>query len=184
MMKLSLRSCVQWLMLVCIVCVVGLFPSSHSVAAQVSSAPLIQHQNTATDSCFSLDVAVIVDQSNSMRDTNDREEFRIIAAREVIAQLGFNRLYLCPDAIHRIAIISFGDTTVVELPFTPLTPQTPADWKEERIRLGNEITPKSLDATHFIAAFAETKRLFDELPPVTDSSLPRKRAVLIIRGLC
>ncbi len=133
--------------------------------------------------CVGSDIVLLIDQSGSM-DSNDPEEQRIAAAKEVVRQLGTNRLYLCPTAIHRVAVISFGDDSQpndgveVDLPFVEIKPTNLNTWKNDREQLTQQIQVRSLGATDFATAFARAKQEFGELTPL--NGLPRTKSIFLL----
>lgn len=152
------------------------------VGTPVSNAMLAA---TPENPCVGLDIAIIIDQSNSMI-SNDVSNFRVDSTREIIHQLGDNRLYLCPDAVHRIAVISFGDQdlpgdgTEVDLDFVDIKPDRENFnlWVTEREQLKARIQPKELGGTDFATAFAVVKQKFNDLAPI--GTLPRKQAIILL----
>jgi hypothetical protein len=133
--------------------------------------------------CVGLDIVLIIDQSNSMS-LNDPNNLRIDSAREIIHQLGDNRLYLCPDAIHRVSAISFGDQelqgdgTEIDLPFVTIQPDDLDLWKIEREQLKNRVQAQQLGATDFATAFAVARQQFDSLGSI--GTLPRKQSIILL----
>ena len=70
--------------------------------------------------CYSLDVIFLIDQSDSMSGKgsgrpNDPTEQRVYAPRWAIDWLADNALDICPNAVHRIAVISYGGSTGIDL---------------------------------------------------------------------
>lgn len=150
------------------------------VLIQLSIHPVSAQESTQTDGeCNGLDIVLLIDQSGSMY-WNDPDGFRIEAARQVIHQLGDNALYLCPKTIHRIGVISFGNDSEIDLPFTKIDPDLDhlETWQTRRKQLKSEITSKNLEETDFSEAFAIAKQMFDGLGPL--ETMPRKRAIILL----
>src|SRR6266540_503680 len=93
----------------------ALFTSSSFIAPSISYA-LPSSQPCSFDSnninCYSLDVVFLIDQSGSMKG-NDPSGLRKSAVDWVVDWLGDNVLSYCPAAIHRIAVVSWGDNTEI-----------------------------------------------------------------------
>lgn len=153
----------------------------------ITAPTAVRAEPTTNNPCVGVDIAVMIDQSTSMQ-LNDPNDFRIESARDIIYLLGENRIYLCQDAIHRVAVISFGDqgndgdATEVDLDFVPIEPLTTTDklnlWDTERDHLDARIQPKQLGATDFAAAFRVAKHQFDRLSPI--GTLPRKKVIILL----
>lgn len=190
------RKMIMHMMIVHMVVVIGcmlvvlIARSSHvmPVSAQSPTVPSLSSGPSGalsgSENCNGLDIVVLVDQSASMGGepgtaANDPENFRIDAAREIIFRLGENRLYFCPNVIHRAAILSFGDGIETNLNFTEITPDPQADfafWKEQRQRLTEGIKPMNLGGTDFITAFLKAKEWFAGLPDIENN----KRAIILL----
>ena len=127
-------------------------------AAEVFSARLPAILEPAAEQ---LDVALIIDESLSMRRT-DREELRLAAAKT------FVDLARTSTRIANIAIVAFNDRTRTLLPPTPVT-QTSTLYKAiERIRAGGQ--------TDMDAALEEARALLERSPA------PAKAALLLTDG--
>ena len=167
-----------------------LFASAAAAPSLVS--PPIQGISTQSSDCNGLDIVLLIDQSGSMGGVkgvapNDPDNFRIDSAKQVLEQLGQNRLYFCTNAIHRLAVISFGDGPnkgdgwEMDLPFTVIDPDPaagPQAWQTTADELKKAIVPKSLGTTDFAAAFAQAKRMLDELGSI--GNLPRKKSLILL----
>ena len=79
-------------------------PQSFSRVSTTSFEP-------STPECWPLDVVVLIDESLSMSrpSGNDPQGYRFKAAKRILSLLISNRRSQCPDAIHRIGVIAFGD---------------------------------------------------------------------------
>lgn len=78
-------------------------------AAIAAPSPQVLPADSAT--CHPVDVVVLVDQSDSMRQTNDQNGRRFEAAATVVEYLGLQALWQCRDQViqHRVSVIGFGD---------------------------------------------------------------------------
>ncbi len=164
-----------------------------------STVPPLQGKDTDSE-CVGLDVVFLIDQSSTMigmgMPPNDPEGFRIATAQWVIDRLGDNRIFFCNEAVHRIAVIGFGDreeiapeedfvTYVDPTSIRPDPLSTLDAWREASGHLKQRIISESLGATDFRAAFLAAKSIFDywdrpdqdELDAV--GSLPRRRAIIL-----
>jgi len=150
------------------------------------------NQSSSFDSddinCYSLDVVFLIDQSGSMR-TNDPDEdkknygLRKSSVDWVIDWLGDNVRSYCPDAIHRLAIISWGDRTSVGLNEI-IRPRNIEEWRisrndlKEKVKINNETD--TYNNTLPDVAFRKAKEILDEFAKVPLGGLPRKRVVIFI----
>jgi hypothetical protein len=146
----------------------------------------------AQEECYALDIVFLIDQSTSMggdRETapNDPTDQRVEAARWALNRLGYDHLFLCPAAVHRMGVISFGGdrdpSTIVDLELveTEIDPDPAAAlelWQQRREGLKEEIETRDLDSTDIKTAFAEAKRMFDDAPPL--EGVPRRRAIILL----
>lgn len=165
------------------------------VASQLTSRPAMAQElgeGVTNGTCQALDLVLIIDQSDSMSPRNngtgsDPENLRIESAHEVIHQLGDNRLYSCPEVIHRIGVVSFGDGpqpndgVEIDLPFTEIKPapnEPLSNWQKERRELIRQVRAKKLGSTDFATAFVAAKEMFNQLDSL--GTTPRKRAVILI----
>lgn len=158
-----------------------------------AAAPIGAPQQTSP--CTGLDLLMLIDQSGSMQGANgnDREGFRIVAAHSIIDRLGANKLELCPDVTHRVAVVGFGDNASNPsdrrvgihdmLPFTTIAPtrNNREQWERERARLKLQIFAENLNNTDFEIAFQRAAELLaaltQQLPP---DSQPRRQVVVLI----
>ena len=140
--------------------------------------------------CVSLDLVVLIDQSNSMK-VNDPNNLRIEALRQIIDYLGDSVLYFCPDAKHRLAVIGFGDegtlyTDDIKVYFSNvvIAPRTLSEWIKARKVLKSKLpAPENLGGTDFLSAFKAAKDIFDQWGSSTSSEkdiLPRRKVVLLL----
>ena len=83
--------------------------TSKQVYAQDTVVP--QEQNQI---CTAVDLVIVIDQSGSMLDTNDKNGRRFDAAKTIANYLGNHAAWLCPgqNIRHRVAVVGFGDRSV------------------------------------------------------------------------
>lgn len=174
-----------WILLsLCIVAsALALHPSAFAPPAALAEPSRLTPPNQLSSTeCNGLDLLVIIDQSDSMG-TTDAEAFRVVATRNIIHLLGFNRLHSCPDVVHRVGVLSFGDGaeagdgSTIDLPFTEIAPNSVEQWRDERLPLEEQIQAKELGATDFATAFATGKRMFNGLGPLPGT---RKQAIILL----
>ena len=151
-----------------------------------------QVQIGSSEPCNALDMVVLIDQSGSMNNVNDRGFFRIAAARDMIERLAVNALLECPRARHRLAIGSFGsDFEWVEFKGPDMPSVNFASlgnygdvtdmtiWRQKQIDpLQSLINEDDKDETDTITAVVSAAQLLNNLPSLGE--LPRKKAVVLI----
>lgn len=160
-----------------------------TVTVGVSAEPVEQQSanSPATgESCNSLDVIFIVDQSGSMGGEgsllpNDPDGQRKYAVDWAIDWLTDNALDVCPDAVHRVSVISFGSAYEVDLTMAEINPNNTAEWTYIRENLKESVTLKNLGYTNPLGAFIKAKMLFDEYPPSGDI-VPKRVIVYLTDG--
>ena len=78
------------------------------LAVALPASQILPGDSTA---CHPVDVVLLIDQSDSMRQTNDQSGSRFDAAATVVEYLGHHALWLCRDQAikHRVTVIGFGD---------------------------------------------------------------------------
>ncbi len=138
---------------------------------------------TTSSACFSLDVVFLLDQSSSMSggngaDANDPTEQRIYASQWAIDWLTDNALDICAQAIHRIAVISFGNQAYLDLPLSNIDPSNQTEAQRIRERLKTHILPKDLGETNPQLAFQMAEQVLDNAAPIGNT--PRKRVIIFI----
>lgn len=165
-------------LLVSLFCII-LFTKAESSSLKDDTTPV--EQPTA---CFSLDVVFIIDQSDSMSGSggapaSDSIENRVYAPRWAIDYLTDNAFDICPDAIHRVAMVSFGDEVEPDLEFNEINPESEEQAKNTRDRLKNKIAAKRLGQTDPKKAFEIANNLLDEYGPIENSGA-RKRVIIFM----
>jgi len=128
--------------------------------------------------CVALDIVFVVDQSSSMK-WNDPLKNRIYAVQVAMDWLVTNRLGMCPQVVHRVGIVSFGEKAEVDLPMTPLDVDSEEAWKKKKETLLRNFGPKDLVATDQWAAIKEAKALLDSAGYLA-GPYPRKRAIILL----
>lgn len=111
-----------------------------------------------------LDVAIIVDQSKSMA-----RHARIAPALLRLSIDLLARNAAAHRVEHRMAVISFGSSAHVDVPFTTV-------GVVERTRIVDSVRSGHRGETNVLAAFTAARRLFGTLPP--DAS--RRRAIVLM----
>jgi len=155
-----------------------------------------------TGDCVGLDLVLVVDQSGSMNRINDKGQFRTVAAQDILQHLAINALLECPMAIHRLAVLDFGDYieegTDLRVKYEWVFPgpgnQGPpwieiggfdfgmdidawkTDWLEPKIA---RIVAKDMDDTDTVTALHEARELLETMRPVNDG-LPRQKTVILL----
>jgi len=190
---------IRWTLLggVAFLLIVGIFgvlispdPLTSYVLAQAASPT-----PTPTREPFGgLDVVFLIDQSGSMigsrehPEPNDKDGKRRDLMLYFISRLGDDILVYNPDAVHRMAVISFGTTARVDIPetgtgFAEIRPRDPASWNATRESLERQV-PRlvSMGDTDPLRALKLAKtEIFDKAPPVY-AGLRRKAIVLVTDG--
>lgn len=167
--------------------------SAFATAATATPASNIQSQpsraaDTATITptalpCYSLDVVFVIDQSGSMGGVgslapNDPTGQRAYGPRWAIDFLADNALNVCPDAFHRVAMVSFGTETEVDLPLSDINPENEEEWTYVRSNLKASIFEKKMGETDPESAFMEAIDILDEAGSIGDA--PRKRVIIFM----
>lgn len=88
-------------------------PVSAAPRSLLSSAP-------ASPECWPLDIVMLIDESTSMSGkagakANDPQGYRFTAAKRILSLLISNRRSQCPEAVHRLGVIAWGDYTQTAL---------------------------------------------------------------------
>lgn len=153
-----------------------------SLPPQVTKAEsLAQEAPPAAPSCFSLDVVFIIDQSSSMGGEyglppNDPTGQRANGPKWAIDWLTDNALDICPDAFHRVAVVSFGSSTQVDLPLSDINPGNTQEWAYLRTKLKENVQLFNLGQTDPKLAFEKAIQILDGAGQVGDT--PRKRVII------
>ncbi len=138
--------------------------------------------------CWPVDVIVLVDQSQSMfgQSGSDPDNSRIESVKGVMERLANNRLDQCVDVIHRLGMVTFGNTASEILPLVQIN-MTEKDnfdlWTSNyRTAMDKAGADRSQMATDFGVAFRKAKELFDKAPNIDAGGnyAKRQRAVILI----
>ncbi len=145
--------------------------------------PLYQ-ENESETSCYSLDVVFIIDQSDSMSDQggfipNDPTEQRSYAPRWAIDWLADNAYDICEDAIHRVAVVSFGTDATLDLMLSEIDPDNVDEYVRVRQNLKENISAKAMGFTDPKLAFDLAKQVLDDAGPLPGGG-NRKRVIIFM----
>lgn len=185
--------------LLCFVFIMGVIPASasspsDSTFSEQQAPSVIKNQlpqlQTEGPDCRSLDIVFIIDQSGSMGgaspetvyNANDPDRQRKYTPEFVIDWLTDNALDTCPDAVHRIGIISFGSWVEKDLELSIINPSDVNQWKNIRDTLKKDIQLKAMKDTNPIGAFIEAYNMFDQYPPV-EGVVPKRVIVFLTDGM-
>jgi len=143
--------------------------------------------DTSDINCYSLDVVFLIDQSGSMtyasprgwQNASDPSGLRLKAVKWAIDWLGDNVLSSCPDAVHRIGVISWGTTAQVDF-VEHISPQTITEWQSERIRIKEQVKLSNLEFTKPDIAFNEALKIFNQFDRDVLGELPRKKVIIFL----
>ncbi len=177
----------KWFTLLAVLFIVFLF-ASQPVTIERANALSIHDQPSTLQrnapDCFALDIVFVIDQSKSMSQLprpNDPLGQRFNAPRYALDWLANNRLSRlaqCPDAVHRIGVISFGTDVVVDLPLTIINPSSQKEWDALLPELEAKIQERDMGTTDQAKAMIEAARVLKTADALGD--LPRKRAVILL----
>lgn len=142
-----------------------------------------------------VDILLLVDQSGSMGglaagstahpDPNDRLGLRFEGPQDLVSLIAEDKLQASADALHRVAMIAFGDRAVVRLPWTDVAP---GSWEELRAQTSSlnaagggldtgPFTNTNLGNTNFQLAFDQAAKVFGQLPA---GGTDRVRAIIVL----
>lgn len=129
--------------------------------------------------CLGLDLIFLIDQSASMGGAlgNDPHQQRIESTQFAFEWLASNRLGLCREAVHQVAVLSFGGTLHLDLSPTTINPANFDEWNEFKQNIFEKLEPRNLGATDPGLAFLEAKRLFLDFPNYAGA---RKRVIIML----
>lgn len=141
-----------------------------------------KQQQTA---CNPIDVVFLVDHTSIMQQV-DPNDLRLQAVQWMIMLLGYDRMYICPDAIYRIGVISYGGQTnlssnvIRDIPLTEITPrlgQGLDSWRSEWKSLADKVKePASSKSRNLLEALQAADKM---LGAVEDG---RKQAIVIFNA--
>ncbi|MCB0695541.1 MAG: VWA domain-containing protein, partial [Saprospiraceae bacterium] len=164
-------------------------------------------QSEQLANCNALDLVILIDQSDSMYDTNDKAGNRFDAAKTIIRVLGNHAVWLClnQNVQHRVAVVGFGDNPAQpvysengnELADNPFLEDTQAyvedqlvppvnnfdNWKKDREKIEENIESgenNRLGATDHKAALQRSQEILDGWQENPIPGVPRRQAVILI----
>lgn len=166
------------------------------LAARTVSATPVSSRSQALEpltACHSIDLIFLVDQSASMSgsrgaEANDPTEQRREAILSAIDRITDNALGTCEGAIHRVAIVSFGNAAETDLTFEegiigPYLTTEPGDTTEAlEVRDGIKLAVRATDlgGTNPFEAFRLARELFSEADELAAEGEIRKQAIVFI----
>lgn len=157
---------------------------------------------TTDSACHPLDVVVLIDQSDSMRQVNDQNGKRFDAAQTIVDYLGNHAVWLCrdQDVTHRVAVIGFGDDPAqsrdtgidnpyvddieIYLPNQIVPPNNDFQaWRTDRLIIKQPIENAkngALGATDPHSGLLAARDQFAAWQAAPLGELPRRRAVVVV----
>ena len=153
-----------------------------SKSVYAKSSTKVDQKNQSIQKCYAMDVIFLIDQSNSMSgiDANDKFNNRIEAYKIAVEWLAQNQYSMCPDAIHRIGVISFGSDVDVDLELKEI-PENQDTWEAIRTSLTDTVDVKQMGNTDHALAFKAAKEMLDRNPaPDSASDIPRKTSIIMV----
>jgi len=140
--------------------------------------------------CKAIDVVILIDQSDSMREANDPNSRRFEAAETIITYLGNHAVWLCQDQDiqHRVTVVGFGDTTGDDVSIYLNNQIVPPvndfiSWKADRGVINSQVDSgksDSLGATNHYAALTAANEILIGWRNNPITGAPRRQAVVII----
>jgi len=181
-MKKTIKNPIHIIVFLSLLISITFLPISFAYALPTRQSVTFDSNNI---NCYSLDVVFLIDQSGSMsRRTesggpNDPSGLRKSAVDWVINWLGDNVLSYCPDAIHRIAVISWGDKAETDL-VDNISPRTIQEWSLSRDNLKAQVIFHDYPYTQPVVAFEEAQDILTEFASLPLGDLPRKRMIIFV----
>lgn len=144
--------------------------------------PLVKETN---QTCSNLDVVFIVDQSWAMSAPGTQEasdplgqrEYAVEAMVDLLTQLALDD---CPGTHHRIAVISYGDSTRVDLNLYDINPKTADQVKALRDENGikKQIVATNMRGNNPQAAFSKAEEIWRTAEDVDSVEGKRKQVII------
>lgn len=156
---------------------VAAFPPAMGAAVLTPSPPL----DSETTTCFNLDVVFIIDQSNSMSEpgtASDPAEQRKFTSHGMVDLLSDIALDECPDAVHRMAVVSFGTDSEVDLRLSNIAPETLTEAQALRSELKKYIAARRMGQTDPGPAFTLAAGILDDAELAGEGM--RKRVIVFV----
>lgn len=150
-----------------------------------------------TPVCQELEIVIIVDQSGSMPGSedhptpNDPNGLRFFAPLRVVRWMGQDfvganalRLPSRPVITYHMALVDFGDTARVRLPWTTISPATEQDWQNQAQQIATAIAPFTGDLgnTNMVAALQAASNLFQQRA-TPSNNCPRRAIFMLSDGM-
>jgi hypothetical protein len=167
----------------CLAILIFLLSTFTTAAAQ----PAREDDDTGSvgESCYSLDVIFIIDQSGSMSEggiptdpTNQRET----AVEAMVDWLAENALDRCPDARHQVGVISFGTDPHIDLPMKEVAPSDFKQYLSLTRNIHESITSTNLGLTDPIKAFRLARTMFAD-NTISGGGFRKKVIVFLTDGI-
>ncbi|HUM68390.1 MAG TPA: hypothetical protein PLK31_06045, partial [Chloroflexota bacterium] len=166
----------------------------------------VQAQTFNEGKCYPLDIVILLDESQSMYERNDRDGRRFDAIGTIIDYLGNHAVFLCREEgiQHRVSVVGFGDQAaaalkgndnnyeddiVIFLESTVIPNQTMSDrdikeatsiWDSQRNEITIENPQTSLGATDHRSAFRAALDVLSQWESDPLGQTPRRKAVILL----
>ena len=151
----------------------------------VAGNPLAEEE-PESKTCYSLDVIFLVDQSYSMSKegmATDPNQQREKAVEAMMDWFAFNVTDTCPNATHRVGVISYGTTATVDLGLTTINPASIDEWVVIREKIFEKIVATDLGYTNPVLAFREANKMFDQADDdILEDDYRKKLIVFVTDG--
>ena len=139
--------------------------------------------------CIGVDLVFLMDESDSMKN-NDRGDLRVDAIRVAIDLLGANVLYDCPEYIHRISVIGFGDESddgidneqYVDSALINPSRNNFGNWRTQRETVKAQIPKPTANrgATDYRSAFEAASSQLEAWKAAPPDDKPRLRGAVVL----
>lgn len=156
----------------------GMFGLAHRVYGASGVKVVYEYGNAL---CSALDTIFVIDQSSSM-EWNDPLRNRFNVVQVAMEWLVTDRWGRCPNIVHRIAVVSFGDRAYVDLPLTPLQPTSDEEWVKLKQELSQKFGPRLLGGTNHLAGLQKAKELLEQAPYLQGPYMRKQVVILITDG--
>lgn len=177
------RTSVTWFLIILVVVMI----SGSLRVIPVSAAPLTQtlpHDEippaaASGASCTALDLVLVIDQT-SFANRNDPAGIRYEALKWVMNLMGMDRIFSCPDTVHRVALLDMANNVQYDL--TPLNPAPLSSptvyqaWVNEKYA---EMEPSEASSRYFSDSVISAAKMLKDAPSLSGS---RKQAIIVLAG--